>query len=49
MNIFVMNWVLDNVPGVCAPDQPNHFTCPLATVFFNASIIWGVLTLLRTF
>lgn len=37
-----MNWGLNNVPGMCSPDQPNHFTCPLATVFFNASIIWGV-------
>ena len=39
-----MNWVLTNVPGVCSPDQPNHFTCPGATVFFNASVIWGVRT-----
>jgi len=37
-----MNWVLANVPGVCSPDQPDHFTCPNATVFFNASVIWGV-------
>ena len=49
MNIFVMNWVLDNVPNICAPDQPNHFTCPNATVFFNASIIWGVSSHCRTF
>jgi hypothetical protein len=42
VNIIVMNWVLGNVPDVCQPDQANHFTCPAATVFFNASIIWGV-------
>lgn len=44
-----MNWVLRNVRDVCAPDQQDHFSCPGATVFFNASIIWGVIGPQRIF
>lgn len=49
MNIGVMNWVLHNVPGICTPDQPDKFSCPGATVFFNASVIWGVIGPQRIF
>jgi len=49
INIGVMNWVLGNVRDVCSPDQPDHFSCPGATVFFNASIIWGVIGPQRIF
>jgi len=44
-----MNWVINNVPNVCSPTQADHFTCPKATVFFNASIIWGVIGPQRIF
>ncbi|RKF80967.1 Glutathione transporter 1 [Golovinomyces cichoracearum] len=40
--IFVLNWVFANVPKICTPDAPNGFTCPIAKVHFNGSILWGV-------
>lgn len=36
-------WAFGNIDGVCTPDQPNHYTCPGGKVFFNASIIWGLI------
>lgn len=38
----VMNWMLINIPGICTPDAISGFTCPLARVHFNGSILWGL-------
>ncbi|KAI5305772.1 Mitochondrial dicarboxylate transporter [Ascosphaera pollenicola] len=35
-------WAFGNIDGVCTPEQPNHYTCPGGKVFFNASVIWGL-------
>ncbi|KAG0650296.1 Glutathione transporter 1 [Hyphodiscus hymeniophilus] len=40
--IGVMNWMFTNVPNICTPQAINGFTCPLARVHFNGSILWGV-------
>lgn len=40
--IGVLNWMFANVPGICTTDAINGFTCPLARVHFNGSILWGV-------
>ncbi|KAI6247251.1 Glutathione transporter [Erysiphe necator] len=40
--ISVLNWIFANVPKICSPDAPNGFTCPIAKVHFNGSILWGV-------
>ncbi|KAK7956060.1 OPT-domain-containing protein [Apiospora aurea] len=40
--IAVLNWMFTNVPGICTPDAINGFTCPIARVHFNGSILWGV-------
>ena len=40
--IFVLNWSLTSIPGICTPDAPSGFTCPIARVHFNGSILWGV-------
>ncbi|POS81127.1 sexual differentiation process protein isp4 [Diaporthe helianthi] len=40
--IGVLNWMFVNVPGICTPEAINGFTCPLARVHFNGSILWGV-------
>ncbi|EGY13884.1 sexual differentiation process protein isp4 [Verticillium dahliae VdLs.17] len=40
--IFVLNWMFANVPGICTKDAVNGFTCPFARVHFNGSILWGV-------
>ncbi|KAI0478980.1 OPT-domain-containing protein [Xylariaceae sp. FL0804] len=40
--IVVLNWMFRNVPGICTPEAINGFTCPIARVHFNGSILWGV-------
>ncbi|CAI6340335.1 unnamed protein product [Periconia digitata] len=40
--IGVLNWMLKFVPGICTPHAINGFTCPIARVHFNGSILWGV-------
>lgn len=43
VQIAVLNWALGAIKDVCTPHQVNFFYCPNAKVFFNASIIWGVI------
>ncbi|OAA56939.1 oligopeptide transporter 4 [Niveomyces insectorum RCEF 264] len=40
--IAVLNWMFRHVPGLCTPSAVNGFTCPIARVHFNGSILWGV-------
>ncbi|OLN97303.1 Glutathione transporter 1-like protein 1 [Colletotrichum chlorophyti] len=40
--IGVLNWMFANVKGICTSEAVNGFTCPLARVHFNGSILWGV-------
>ncbi|PHH74013.1 hypothetical protein CDD80_3416 [Ophiocordyceps camponoti-rufipedis] len=40
--IGVLNWMFANVKGLCSADAVNGFTCPIARVHFNGSILWGV-------
>jgi hypothetical protein len=40
--IGVLNWMLAFIPGICTPEAINGFTCPIARVHFNGSILWGV-------
>lgn len=40
--IGVLNWMFANVPRICTPEAVNGFSCPLARVHFNGSILWGV-------
>lgn len=40
--IGVLNWMFKYVPGLCTPEALNGFTCPIARVHFNGSILWGV-------
>ncbi|KAI0599381.1 OPT oligopeptide transporter protein-domain-containing protein [Biscogniauxia sp. FL1348] len=40
--IIVLNWMFLNVPGICTSAAINGFTCPIARVHFNGSILWGV-------
>ncbi|KAL8934263.1 MAG: hypothetical protein Q9216_005992 [Gyalolechia sp. 2 TL-2023] len=40
--VGVLNWMFANLPSLCSPDAINGFTCPLARVHFNGSILWGV-------
>ncbi|SCU93346.1 LAFA_0F15896g1_1 [Lachancea sp. 'fantastica'] len=49
VQICVMEWAKGNIEDVCTPHQASHFTCPGSKVFFNASIIWGVIGPQRMF
>ncbi len=49
VQIAAMKWTQNHIPNVCSPDQKSHFTCPNGRVFFNASIIWGVIGPQRQF
>jgi len=40
--IGVLNWMFVHLPDLCTPDAINGFTCPIARVHFNGSILWGV-------
>lgn len=40
--IGVLNWMFGNVKGLCTEEALNGFTCPIARVHFNGSILWGV-------
>ena len=42
VQILVLNWMFSNVRGICTPEAVNGFTCPIARVHFNGSILWGV-------
>ncbi|KAF2453513.1 OPT family small oligopeptide transporter [Lineolata rhizophorae] len=49
VQIFILNFALDNVEGICEPQQAQRFTCPGARVFYSASVIWGLLGPQRMF
>jgi len=49
VQIAVLEWALGTIKDVCTRQQVNHFTCPNGRVFFNASIIWGVIGPKRIF
>ncbi|ODQ67392.1 small oligopeptide transporter [Nadsonia fulvescens var. elongata DSM 6958] len=49
VQILVLQWSKGNIKDLCKPFQESHFTCPQARVFFNASIIWGVIGPQRLF
>ncbi|PKY07216.1 small oligopeptide transporter, OPT family [Aspergillus campestris IBT 28561] len=49
VQIGVMNWALGAIKDVCTAHQSNHFNCPNGRVFFNASVIWGVIGPARMF
>ncbi|RAH73947.1 small oligopeptide transporter, OPT family [Aspergillus aculeatinus CBS 121060] len=49
VQIAVMNWGLATIKDVCSLDQVNHYTCPNGRVFFNASVIWGLIGPQRMF
>lgn len=47
--IGVLNWMLNFIPGICTPEAVDRFTCPIARVHFNGSILWGVVGPARFF
>lgn len=49
VQVAVLNWAFGSISNICDPHQANNYTCPNGRVFFNASIIWGVIGPKRMF
>lgn len=49
VQIGILRWAYGAIDNICAPDQKSHYNCPNGRVFFNASIIWGVIGPQRQF
>ncbi|RCK59579.1 Sexual differentiation process protein isp4 [Candida viswanathii] len=49
VQVCVLRWAYGSIDDLCLPHQKNHYTCPNGRVFFNASIIWGVIGPQRQF
>ncbi|RFU29829.1 hypothetical protein B7463_g6494, partial [Scytalidium lignicola] len=49
VQVAVFNWAMGNIPNICSPDQPDNYTCPGASVFYTASVVWGVIGPARLF
>ncbi|KAG2733926.1 hypothetical protein G9P44_003451 [Scheffersomyces stipitis] len=43
IGLGVMNFTMSSVKDYCDPENRQKFTCPQSTVFYNASILWGVI------
>ncbi|KAK6456528.1 OPT oligopeptide transporter protein-domain-containing protein [Scheffersomyces xylosifermentans] len=43
IGLAVMNFQISSISNYCEPNNRQKFTCPNATVFYNASILWGVI------
>lgn len=43
ISLAVMNFQINSIEGYCDENQPQKFTCPNSRVFYNASILWGVI------
>ncbi|KAF3987061.1 hypothetical protein FT663_04616 [Candidozyma haemuli var. vulneris] len=43
------NLQLSTIKDYCDPQQPQRFSCPSATTFYSASVLWGVIGPKRVF
>jgi len=51
INLGVAWWLLPNIPNICHQDPKSNspWTCPGDRVFFDASVIWGLVSPKRIF
>ncbi|EPQ54770.1 OPT-domain-containing protein [Gloeophyllum trabeum ATCC 11539] len=47
--VGILNFQMTQIPDVCSPTQPDHFTCPGINTFFTAAVLWGTLGPKRMF
>lgn len=43
VSLAVINFQINSIENYCDPGQKQHFTCPNATTYYSASVIWGVI------
>jgi len=46
---LIQQWMLDNVQGICTPQQRQGYVCPGTRTFGSASVIWGAVGPNRVF
>ena len=49
VNVGILDWSFANITGICTADAVQSFTCPQATTFFTASVVWGAVGPQRLF
>jgi len=49
VQVAVFNWALGSIDNICSPDQVDGYSCPGASVFYTASVVWGVIGPARIF
>ena len=49
VQVGVLDWAFANIRNICAQDNMHHFTCPNGRVFFNSSVVWGLIGPQRIF
>ncbi|KAI1840281.1 hypothetical protein JX266_013500 [Neoarthrinium moseri] len=45
----VLNFQMNQIPGVCTREAPNRYTCPGINTFFTASVLWGTVGPVKVF
>ncbi|EJT97947.1 OPT-domain-containing protein [Dacryopinax primogenitus] len=49
IQVGVKTWLFSAVPDICQPTQAHNLTCPRNSVFFTASVLWGLIGPIRQF
>lgn len=49
IQIGVKQWMFNNIPDICTPNQPSFLTCPHNEVYYTASAVWGIIGPTRQF
>ena len=49
VQVCVLYWAFGHIDGICSQNQSGRFTCPNGHIFFNQSIIWGLVGPRRIF
>lgn len=43
VSLGTMNLAFNTIEGYCTPHQAQKFSCPSATTYFSASVLWGII------
>ena len=46
---LIQQWTLDNVEGICTPQQTQGYVCPGTSTFASSSVIWGAVGAKRVY
>ena len=49
VQVAVLNWAFGSIEDICDQKNKQHYSCPGGRVFFNASVIWGLIGPARIF